>query len=231
MQLIKARNFKAYSATLPVSIEKAIGQPPVCLVVKATSQESVQLAIEYELIILSRLVSAGGNLNEHSVPFIASQLILQYPNESLADFKLCFQRGASGVYGEIQRLDGVTIGVWMKGYLDEKYAVVERQLMEEKERPYEIAPNVVPEEKATDYLKDWLKQVEAIDIKKIKPMTERDIQRLGKEKLPPKSSSYQPNPEYAALRLLEIEWMKQMFHPITRERVENFLSFDEWVKR
>jgi len=30
--------------------------------------------------------------------------------------------------------------------------------------------------------------------------------------------------------LLEIEWVKANFNPITGDKLENFLSFEEWIK-
>lgn len=159
---------------LPKTIEKAIGQPPISALVKSVGLDVLKLQVEYELTILSAMVSVGGNLTNYSIPFIADQLILQFPNESLADFKLCFQRGAMGAYGNIQRLDGVTIGVWFKEYLEEKYQAIEAKLMAEKDNPYTImgtpdnlhikdktVPNALPIEKAGGYLDQWMKNIES----------------------------------------------------------------------
>lgn len=162
---------------LPNTIEKAIGQPPISSLVKSVGLDVLKLQVEYELTVLSALVSVGGNLTNFSIPFIADQLILQFPNESLADFKLCFQRGAMGAYGNIQRLDGVTIGVWFKEYLEEKYQAIEAKLMSEKDEPYKIMgtpenllikqkqePGALPIEQAGSYLDQWMKNIEASKI-------------------------------------------------------------------
>lgn len=211
---------------LPATIEKAIGQPPIVTLVRSVGAELVQLQVEYELTVLSTLVSVGGNLTNFSIPFIAKQLIQEYPNETLADFKLCFQRGAMGAYGAIQRLDGVTIGLWFKDYLEEKYQAVEAKLMGEKDKPYEVqvSKDVLPIEKAGDYIEQWLDNVSKIGNPDVNP-------ELKKPVIKSKASSYQPNPEYAILRLKEIQWMKECFNPLTGKPNENHLSFDEWCKK
>lgn len=238
VRCLTSSDFKSVSDMLPKTIEKAIGQPPISSLVRSVGADVLQLQVEYELTILSGLVSVGGNLTNFSIPFVAEQMILNYPNESLADFKLCFQRGAMGAYGNIQRLDGVTIGVWFKEYLDEKYKVVEDMLMSEKESQYTIygtpdnlyvkekpaGHNALPIEQAQPIIEEWLKSVSEVgkmdvrdDLKKPEPVN--------------RSTSYQPNPEYAIRRIKEIEWMKEMFHPVTKEKVEDFLSFEEWLQK
>jgi hypothetical protein len=121
---------------MPAKIDQALEFPIVKEVVTTAGEENVKRYIEFELIRVSSLVSVGGNLNNTQVQFIASELISLYPNESIADFKLCFQRGAMGQYGEIFRLDSNVIGLWMKAYVDEKYQVIESSLMQEKESHY-----------------------------------------------------------------------------------------------
>lgn len=205
VQCLIAADYRTLSAGLPDTIEKAIDQPPVSMLIAATSKQSVQAAIEFELILLSTLVSTGGNLTSAQVPFVASQLILQYPNESLADFKLCFQRGATGLYGEIQRLDGVTIGVWMKEhYLPEKYQVKEDLLMKEKDNPYQPfevkEASILPAdhhkripisiEQAEPYLQQMLESIKSVEAKKISPLSPEEILQEGREK--PKKREYRP---------------------------------------
>lgn len=167
---------------MPNRIEKVFDEPKVREVILLAGEKSVKLQIEYELINLAALMSVGGNLNKAQVPFIAEQLIMLYPNESIADFKLCFQRGAIGLYGDIQRLDGVTIGQWMKAYLDEKYEVLESQLMKEKDghyKPDTSSPGYDP--KKHD---EWLKKLkEAVGVgNKIPDLNECDVKKYGKEK-------------------------------------------------
>jgi len=154
--------------------------------VKAIDEKSVKRMVEFELIQLASLMSVGGNLNKAQVPFIADQLIAMFPNETIADFKLCFQRGAIGLYGDIQRLDGITIGQWMKAYLDDKYEVLENQLMKEREIIYK------PVEKDKDYdaakHDEWLKKLADAckPGQKVPDLTDEEIKKYGREKKPRK---------------------------------------------
>lgn len=177
-------NLVRASELMPTKIEKVFDQPKVFEIIKAIGDGPVKNQIEFELVTLASLMSVGGNLNRAQVPFIAAQLIDLYPNESIADFKICFQRGAIGAYGDIQRLDGITIGQWMKSYLDEKYEVLEAQLMKEKENIYK------PVEKDPDYdpVKhqawiDKLKEVCSVG-NKVPEISDADIRRTGKEQPP-----------------------------------------------
>lgn len=153
---ILAGDYALASSLLPSKIEQVFDQPKVCEMVQAIGHAKVQVQIELELVKLSDLLSVGGNFTPASIPFIAEQLIQMYPSESIADFKICFQRGGIGQYGPIQRMDGVTVGVWMKKYLDEKYKVLENQLMNQKENIYEQQGS----KDAHEWINTWLKQVE-----------------------------------------------------------------------
>lgn len=185
-------NLEKASSLMPTRIENVFQQPKVFEVIKAIGEDAVKTQVEFELVNLAALMSVGGNLNKAQVPFIAEQLIMLYPNESIADFKLCFQRGAIGLYGDIQRLDGVTIGQWMKAYLDEKYEVLESQLMKEKDNPYKIfekAKDAPPEELSEDdpeyhWHDAWLENLRrsTAPINKIPSLDDSTIRKYGKEK-------------------------------------------------
>lgn len=77
-------------------------------------------------------MTTGGNLNDDTIDFISNQLIELYPTESIADIRLCFERGAMGRYGQIQRMDGLVIGEWMSQYLEEKYTELETLIQKRK---------------------------------------------------------------------------------------------------
>lgn len=174
----------------------------------AVGDEKVRGFIEFELVKLAERINVGGNLTDSQIEFIASQLVNMFPNETLADFKLCFERGASGVYGKIFKLDGVELGVWMRGvkdadgnikqlgYLDEKYQVMENEMMKEKDNVWERAKT------NTDWLKLWQESIEKTDkeggvktmsqnltvLSNIRSMTDKEINAEGKEK--PKRATY-----------------------------------------
>jgi len=129
-------NFKETSDSLPKSISKATKEPPICDVEKVVGRGAVCRFIEFELIKMASLISVGNNLNNQQIEFIATQMVEMFPNESLADFKLCFERGCIGQYGEIYRMDGIVLRKWMEQYLDEKYQVIESELMKQKDDEY-----------------------------------------------------------------------------------------------
>lgn len=225
-QYLTSKNFKALSESLPATIEKALDQPPLSQLVKVTSEQSVKLAIEFELIKLSTLVSVGGNLTSAQVPFIAEQLVLQYPNESLADFKLCFQRGATGCYGEIQRMDGVTIGVWIKKYLEEKYQAIEKKLMDEKDNAHVVidTTKIASDESAQQYIATMLTSIEQMENKKPSPLTSDDIKREGKETPPRKrGSSYIPEFRKEDINIHK-QYLRRTYPGITEKQVNDIIG-------
>lgn len=113
---------------LPRSFREVYTQPKIREQVKAIGEVKVNAMIQFELGVLASLMVTGGNLNGTMTEFIAAQLMELYPTESIADIKVCLERGAMGRYGEIQRIDSVTIGLWMEGYLDEKYSELEKEV-------------------------------------------------------------------------------------------------------
>lgn len=150
------------SKRMPSRIADALNFPVVKEVCEVAGNDAVKRFVEFELIRLSALVNVGSNLTDLQVNFIADELIQAYQNETLADFKLCFQRAAIGQYGDIFRLDGVVIGKWMKAYLEEKYQVAESELMKEKESykdQYLWKETEVKSDKGKDYLALWHQKI------------------------------------------------------------------------
>lgn len=213
VQLLANNRWSEVSESLPSRIEGTFDLPKVSELVQATGLDSVAAFIEFELVKLSALVSVGGNLSKSQVPFIASQLIDLYPNETIADFKICFQRGARGDYGDIFRLDGLVIRKWMELYLEEKYQFLEDKLMKEKDHPHvPIGPEKIayapikdglpaPPEVAQKYIDELMEKLKP-DGKKIPPLTDDEIRREGQER--PKASEYQmPSAEWLEQRKKE----------------------------
>ncbi len=167
---------------MPSTVKQAIGQPPICDLVKVTGKASIVLYIQFELIQLSQLISVSGNLTNSQIEFIAVQLVDYFPGESIADFKICFQRGAIGQYGEIFRMDGIVIRKWMEQYLDEKYTIVEEELKKSPDssmyKPQEVKTH---DEKHSEHLANWLKVVGGTG-HKVPGMTDEDTRRYGQEK-------------------------------------------------
>lgn len=172
----------------PAKIEHVFDQPKVCEVILAIGKAPVLNQIEFELECLADLMSVGGNLNTAQVPFIASQLVEIYPTESIADFKICFRNGAMGSYGQIQRLDGITIRGWMEQYLDEKYQVMEDNLMKEKDDLYKPIVLTEKEKENIDVdkmLEAYKQSLSVAETKKIRPLSEEEIEKEGAEDADP----------------------------------------------
>jgi hypothetical protein len=162
----------------------------------ATDEKNVSGFIEFELIKLAERINVSGNLTAEQIEFIALQLIREFPNESIADFKICFERGATGAYGKIFKLDGVEVGQWMQKYLDDKYKVLETQLMKEKDELYKRPVQ------NTDWLQLWKESIAKTDseggvktksqnltfLSHIRAMTDKEIREEGQ--VNPKEKQY-----------------------------------------
>lgn len=214
---------------MPRKIENVFDEPRLCEVVRAIGASSVQGQIEFELIKLASLMSVGGNLNKAQIGFIASSLIEQYPHEAIADFKLCFERGAIGMYGEIQRMDGITIGLWFKEYLNEKYEVLENKLMKEKENIYSIPEPSSSDELAKQRLKEWRELVESnAGTKTLRQMSQEEIKEEGK--LRPKQGTDYPITSKAELikRDRHFQWITENFDARTGEKLPTWISEEDF---
>ena len=132
VRMLQADNFQAVSNLMPSTVKCALNEPPICDVIRITGRGQIVRYIEFELIKMTALLSVGNNMNNSQIQFVATQMVELFPNESMADFKLCFSRGCMGQYGEIFRMDGIVLRKWMEQYLDEKYQVIEQELVKEK---------------------------------------------------------------------------------------------------
>ena len=188
--LIRSKRWKELDQFLPNTIEKGLSMPVISDLILTTSRKEVVTFIEYELVLLSSRISVGGNLTSDMVQFIASELVEAYPNESLADFRLCFVNGAMGKYNatkkdDIFRLDGIVIRQWMELYLEDKAATRERLIDKFKHNKPDTP--LTPEEErefadnAKKYIKQWQEQLGKIETK-LPPMTDREIKMFGKKK-------------------------------------------------
>lgn len=192
---------------MPTKIELVFEQPKVSELVLVVGEESVKRQIEFELVNLATLMSVGGNLNDAQITFIAEEFVRLYPTESIADFKICFRRGAIGAYGQIQRMDGITLREWMAKYMEEKYLVMEDMLMKEKDDIYKPQQLNDKEREQLDrvdvdaMLKEYQESIKSFEARAIMPMSDEDIQAEGQER--PKREVYRYDETEAGHRLKE----------------------------
>lgn len=198
--MLQSGNLKAASDLLPSTVRGTIDQPPICDVVKVTGRNQVVRFIEFELIKMTTLISVGNNLNNSQVEFIATQLVDMFPNESLADFKICFQRGCIGQYGDIFRMDGIVLRKWMEKYLDEKYTVIEEELRKAKDNLYEM-PAKDDEGPGYKAFKEYAKSLTMGA--KVPGMTDADHRKYGQDK-PAKKDAATAGYKYFPVRNLQI---------------------------
>lgn len=124
-------------------------------------------------------------LNDFQIKTLVEDLLDKYPNESLEDFILCFKKGRMGELGKsFNRLDSEVIFEWITAYLDEKYQVLEDELMKLKETPHDkVTPGDGP-----GYLefKKWAAELR--ENKVVRPLTDEDVKREG-QRIPMKKSA------------------------------------------
>lgn len=225
MLAIQDNNMALARALMPARPD--ISQPKIFEVAKSAGPAQVVLFIAMELARLSELVNVGGNLTASQIDFIARNLYDQFPNESLCDFKICFERGAMGRYGEIFRLDGITINKWFTEYLNEKYQDHEYDLKKEKQtesKPQEISTET--DKMISDYLK------ELSDFSKVPAMSKDEISYWGKERFQRRAASagyVQPDVDKVTRNQLHIQWIKENYDPITGRPLSTWKEESEWL--
>lgn len=199
--------------------------------VLATSEKDVCGFIEFELIKLAERINVGGNLNDAQIEFIAAQLVGMYPNETIADFKLCFEGLAIGRYvkqDKVFKLDGTEIGYAMKAYMDEKYQVLESEMMKEKDdlyKPIQAEADPDSHQKWLDKLKEVTKP---IDGRKIPPIDTKDILKEGQER--PKATFHPKTAlSEAAAHALHLEYCRQNFDIYTKAKLPGWKPESEWL--
>ena len=198
---------------------------------KVTGEGAVVRFIEFELVKMSALISVGGNLNNAQVQFIAQNLVEIFPHESLADFKLCFERGCIGQYGEIFRMDGIVLRKWMEKYLEEKYSEIDKQ--HEKQKAAERQQAQQPEEIGPGYLEfqEYAKNL-AMGVK-IPMLPEDLIKSEGQEKPKAKTGTGHPRITEIGLEASRIQELKREYGKLhtdlyTGKTLPGHLSFEEW---
>lgn len=220
-----------FSNIIPDDVLAVQEMPRVKELVSQAGEINVRAYIEAELIKLVALTNVGGNLTDIQIQFIAAELIKEYPNESIGDFKKCFSMGAMGKFGDIFRLDGIIIHKWMKAYLDYKYQVIEDKMYKEKEKerePIVIDKGVVDDERRNIWLKKWADSLGTID--KLRPITREEIAEEGRRN--PIKKNYTPLSEAEVHeRNLHLQYIRENYNPRTGDPLPTWVEEKEWRKQ
>lgn len=193
----QSRQFEK-SLTIQSIIDKAI---PICEMSRFAGMRQVAIAIDIHLTRLVGNLNLKWSLNDAQIKTIVEDLIDRYPNETIEDFILIFKKARLGEYGELIRLDSPIIFTWIEKYLEEKYEVIEKKLMNEKDEFYK---RVVPENSERDYLQEWMDAIKdnPTGPKLVRKLTDEEIKYEGQEE-PKRGTGHKYDESEALVRLRE----------------------------
>lgn len=210
-----------------LTIQKIVDDSlPISELQRTVGNREVAQALDIQLTRLVGSLNLKWNLSDSQIKTIVEDLLDKYKNESIEDFILVFKKARQGEFGELYRLDSPVIFGWMDKYLDEKYQVVEKKLMDEKESYYKTLKHKDTE---TDWLKLWRDKIEAIEVKNVVPLTTKEIIEEGQSK--PKHEKYVPPDEsYVVAHELHLQWARENHDPYTGKPKANWISEEDWIK-
>jgi hypothetical protein len=138
VQRLERKEWHQLAQHVPNSVERCMKAPAIQPLMMAVGRERIKEFIEARLIWLVSQLNVANTMTPQQIDFASETLLERYPTESLADFVLCFKRGAQGYYGSTyHQLDTSVIMGWMANYIEEKAMYVERDVTkshaEEKE--------------------------------------------------------------------------------------------------
>jgi len=212
------------SEALPSRLADALNEPPICMVAKKVPTRAIEAFIAVEITKLKSRINVDDRLNVQAsqIPFICASLIDMFPNESLADFKICFERGAMGRYsgGKLLRLDGAVLADWMQSYLDEKYQAVEERLMREKDNTgFEQSKEMAD---ADTWLARWK---ESIGFKPSEKTPQKQVADYETAKMRYKP----PSPNELKIKYWHSQWIKENFDLQSGKPKPEFMEEREWL--
>lgn len=200
---------------------------------RTIGNKPVAQAIDIQLTRLVASMNLKWNLSDGQIQQIVEDLIDKFPNETVEDFILIFKKARQNEFGEIYRLDSAVIFGWVEKYLDEKYQVLERKLMTEKDTiDYQGNRGGID---VTKLLKDYVKEIKDgtetkdIKVRSVVNMTDAEIEEEGHER--PKSKPY-PSTDKSYLEQSErhTAWIRANFDAYTGKPLPGFIEEKEWIK-
>lgn len=208
---------------------------PICELEKEAGFVTIAQTLDIHITKLILSLNVKHTMNEGQIKVVVEDLLDKYRNESLEDFILVFKKARQNEFGDIYRLDSAVIFGWMDKYLEEKYQVIESNLMKEKEgfreNRYEKGKN------DSDWLTKWFDSVKnsnpsstvSMNMSVYKCMSEKEIREEGQEK--PKANFY-PKTSISELRKRELhwDWIRNNFDPRTGDKLEHWMPEDQWIE-
>lgn len=217
------------SALMPSTVEMASKGTPVSMVARVVDPLRIEAFLAFELTKnVADMVNVDQRLNlqAHQIPTIAKMLMENFKNESLADFSVCFKRGVAGFYGEIYRLDAAVITGWMQKYLEEKYQVIENQLMSEKESFYAVKKATRSEDQPNPE-RNLLALLQAV-VGPVKPREDNNLKEneYQRQRIQTESTSE----EYVRLHQMKVKYAQECRDPVTGKLLPGKPEFKQWIE-
>ncbi len=203
-----------------VIIDQAL---PISEVKRNVEPGDVERSIDIALTRLNESLNLKWKLNSGQIQTLVNDLVDKYPHETIEDFILVFRKARQNEFGEIFRLDSAVIFGWMEYYLEEKYALWEKQLENEKQEYYK-PPDKIAE---TDRLKQWKASIDAITVKTILPLTDKEVLTEGQER--PKKALQHPSASqaYVEQHAKHIRYIQANFETVGDKSVKRAGWLDE----
>lgn len=133
------------------------------LVNQKANEKNICKAIYVIIERFNDLVNVGKPLNQNQMIQLSLDLFERFGGESLEDIALFFKMARNGDFGAIQRLDSVTIMLWVPKYFDLKIEAREQEIQNEKNvrqrQEDEGVANHVPDKKAKKNLEKLSKML------------------------------------------------------------------------
>lgn len=161
-------------------------------VIELTSFRAVAQTLDIALTKLVASVNVSQNLNDSQIKVIVEDLMDKYKNESIEDFILVFKKARQGEFGIIYHLHSAVIFGWMEFYLEEKYQIVERKLMLEKDSIYnnQAPARDTGETEGWELFKRYAAELKEQKI--VRPITDQDVLLEGQATPKPKRGIVYP---------------------------------------
>lgn len=154
------------SDLLPNTLQNAIGWPTINDLAAKVGRHRLEYFIGLQLVKIAEHINTFGNFSEVDMRFLPSRLFDRWGHWSLADFKICFENGIMGDYGEIKHMDAIVLRSWMARHEADRQRLAERQ--EQMARLREAMAPAPPAQEVRARYQEWYNQViKNVEVEKI----------------------------------------------------------------